>query len=282
MQREAQFYDVKIHMDGIESMVKLRGGLRTIGLNHYLTHMVLWQVHQSASRANLLTPSTTRVDYLYAAITNAKPRFPTSLFFSKQAHFPQPPASSPLKPVLPVHTISLDLEVILHQLRSASQFLADIETSMTDLDFYAFGIKRAIILDSILDLRARTPVDQCCRDTAMLYVLTVMTSMNNGVCRDLVAGLRRNLEGLDLEMLWEEAPGLLFWMLLVGGGGAPSNADRVWFVERLGMCLNRSKWEEVVERLEGWPWRPKHCGSWKMVWRDAVKAKEFGRVVEIS
>jgi hypothetical protein len=269
-------------MDGIESMVKLRGGLKTIGLNHYLTHMVLWQVHQFDFRANPLTPSITRVDYLYAAITNTKPRFPTSLLFPKQAHFPQPPASPPLQPAFPACTISLDLEVILHQLRSASQFLADIETSMTDLDFYAFGIKRAIILDSILDLRICTTVDQCCRDAVMLYVLTVLTSMNHGVCRDLVAGLRRNLEELDLGMLWEEAPGLLFWMLLVGGGGAPSNADRAWFVEGLGTCLSRCEWEEVVERLEGWPWRPKYCGSWKVVWRDAVKAKEFGKVVEIS
>lgn len=153
---------------------------------------------------------------------------------------------------------------------------------MTDLDFYAFGVKRAIILDGILDLRLRKPVEQCCRDAAMLYVLTVLTNMNNGVCRDLVAGLRKGLEGLDLGLLGEGAPGLLLWMLLVGGGGAPHNVDRAWFVERLGTYLGGTEWEEVVEKLEGWPWRPKYCGSWKMVWRDAVAAMELGKVVEIS
>jgi hypothetical protein len=242
-------------------------------------------IHSPLTRP--LTPNLLRVDYLYAAITNAKPRFPTSQLFSKTAHFPPPPDPSSLQPALPglpAGTLSADLEAILRQLRSASQFLADIEPCMTDADFYAFGAKRAIILDAILDLdlRLRRPVDQCCRDAAMLYVLTVLTSMNDAVCRDLVAVVQRDLEGLDLGLLGEEAPGLLLWMLLVGSGGAPFNADRAWFVERLATCLGSGEWEEVVERLEGWPWRPKYCSSWKMVWRDAVKAREFGTVVEIS
>ena len=42
-QREEQYHEVKVHMDGIETMVKMRGGLITIGLNHFLTHMILWQ-----------------------------------------------------------------------------------------------------------------------------------------------------------------------------------------------------------------------------------------------
>jgi hypothetical protein len=153
---------------------------------------------------------------------------------------------------------------------------------MTDLDFYAFGIKRAIILDAILDLRLQNPVDQCCRDAAMLYVLTVLTNMNDGVCRDLVAGLRRDLEGLDLGLLREQAPGLLLWMLMVGGGAAPHNADRAWFVEKLALCLRSAEWEEVTERLEGWPWRPKYCGPWRMAWRDAANGTSFGRVFEIN
>jgi hypothetical protein len=100
--------------------------------------------------------------------------------------------------------------------------------------------------------------------------------MNHGVCRDLAAGLRRGLERVDLVLLVEEALDLLLWMLMVGGGGAPYNADRAWFVKRLAMCLRSTEWEEVVERLEGWPWRPKHCGSWKLVWRDAVWGRSWG------
>jgi hypothetical protein len=35
------FTEFKIHMDGIEQMVKLRGGLKAIGLNACLTHLIL-------------------------------------------------------------------------------------------------------------------------------------------------------------------------------------------------------------------------------------------------
>jgi hypothetical protein len=68
-------------------------------------------------------------------------------------------------------------------------------------------------------------------------------------------------------------------MVLVGGGGPPRNADRGWFVEMLGKCLRTAGWEEVEERLEGWPWRPRSCASWRAVWRDAVA---FAKVVEID
>lgn len=55
----------------------------------------------------------------------------------------------------------------------------------------------------------------------MLYVLSVLTDMNNGLCRYLVAGLRRELNGLDFDVLKEEMPNLVLWMFVcLGRGGA--------------------------------------------------------------
>jgi len=105
--------------------------------------------------------------------------------------------------------------------------------------------------------------------------------MNCEVCRDLVGGLRRGLEGLEggLERVSGEAPGLVLWMAFVGGGGAPDNTDRRWFVELLGICLKTAWWDEVEERLEGWPWRPKYCWRWREFWKDVVT---FKRVIEVD
>lgn len=126
-----------------------------------------------------------------------------------------------------------------------------------------------------------------------LYVLTVLMDMNCEVCRDLVAGLRGDLEALDYESLMRienqgQVENLLLWMLLVGGGASPMNKDRGWFVRRLGMLGNRlglKRWEDVEARLEngGWPWRRKYCGAWRMAWRDAVLARkdEKKKVVEV-
>jgi hypothetical protein len=222
-----------------------------------------------------------RVDQLYAALTHQRPRFPPSPLFSTTAHFAPPPTATPelLPKGLPPHTLSPALELILLQLSAASQFLVDIEPHMSETGFYAFGIKRALISDSLLNLRPRAPLEACARDAAILYVLTCLMNMNCEVCSDLVAGLRREISALDFEMVCEQAPGLMLWMVLVGGGGAPRNADRGWFVEVLGRCLRTVGWEEVEERLEGWPWRPRYCASWRAVWRDAVA---FARVVDID
>lgn len=155
---------------------------------------------------------------------------------------------------------------------------------MSETNFYAFGIKRAIISDSLLNLRPHTALEACARDAAILYVLTCLTNMNCEVCRDLVTKLCRGLASLDFEAVNAGAPGLMLWMVLVGGGAAPQNADRRWFVEMLGRCLRSVEWEEVVvEGLEGWPWRGRrYCGSWREVWRDAVDAVAFKRVVEVD
>jgi hypothetical protein len=84
-------------------------------------------------------------------------------------------------------------------------------------------------------------------------------------------------------MLKEQGPGLMLWMVLVGGGAAPHNADRAWFVEMLRSCLRTGGWEEVVEGLQGWPWRePRYCGSWREVWRDAVVGMRLVEVDELG
>ncbi|KAE9365192.1 hypothetical protein N431DRAFT_488401 [Stipitochalara longipes BDJ] len=257
---EDRFTEFEIHMDGIEQMVKLRGGLKRIGLNTCLTHFIL------------------RVDHLHSALTGSRPRFSM-----EDAH--EEPPKSPLGPSL-AQSPDLTKDVnnstllnVLDQLREASQFLENLEDPISEDDFFSFGIKRALIEDDLFKLgnidtglpqQNLSPIEQCCRVAALLYVQTSLTKVNCKVYQDLVTALRYGLEQAGLEDLRMEHPNVLLWMLLVGGGAAPFNMDRLWFMGAIEKTLHTSLWEEVEQRLQGWPWRPKYCVPWRAIWREAI------------
>jgi hypothetical protein len=79
-----------------------------------------------------------------------------------------------------------------------------------------------------------------------MYVQTVLPKVNCKVYRSLVTALRTNLEQMDVKSLGEKAPSLLLRMLLVGGGAAPYNEDRSWFLENLIIRLRSDLWTEVA------------------------------------
>jgi hypothetical protein len=221
-----------------------------------------------------------RVDHLYSALTENWPRF--TIEDSCEESFDLPPGFPLVQSPDLVGVISNPgLIEVLHQLHNASQFLETLEDPVSENDFFSFGIKRALIEDNLFrlgnvdgglppDTILRT--EQCCRFAALLYVQTVLTKVNCKVYRGLVTTLRYCIDQVGLEALYKAHPNLLLWMLLVGGGAAPYNIDRPWFMKGIERILHTSSWKEVEQRLEGWPWRPKYCVSWRMIWRDAVKS----------
>jgi len=186
---------------------------------------------------------------------------------------PSPDLRGTKNPVLPE---------VLDQLYTASQFLENLEEPVSEEAFFSFGIKRARIEESLFRLgiadgnstkEALSPTEQCCRAAALLYVQTALTKVNCKVYHDLVTVLRYSIEQVGLESLQLEHPDLLLWMLLVGGGAAPFNTDRPWFMRAVERSLHTYSWEEVEQRLQGWPWRPKYCVPWKAIWREAINMR---------
>lgn len=171
-----------------------------------------------------------------------------------------------------------ELLTVLCQLRSASTTLEDLEEPVTESMFFSFGNKRALIEESLLRLGTvdglpedcLTPIEQCCQIAALLYVQTALAKVNCKVYRVLVAKLKNNIERVGPEAFHLTSLNLLLWMLLVGGGAAPFNLDRLWFITTIQSILHTPSWIEVEQRLQGWPWRPKYCVPWRAVWWDAV------------
>lgn len=253
---ENRFTEFKIHMDGIEQMVTLRGGLKGIGFNTCLTHLIL------------------RVDHLHSALTETCPRF--TIDNVPEEHLDSQPRLSLIHFPGPVRGIGdPTLLDVLNQLCEASQFLENLVDPVSEEDFFSFGIKRVRIEQKLFRLGSignalppLSPTEQCCRAAALLYVQTALTKVNCKVYHDLCTAIRYSIEQIGLESLRMENADLLLWMLLVGGGAAPFNADRPWFMRALERKLHTSSWEEVERRLQGWPWRPRYCVPWRAIWRD--------------
>lgn len=174
---------------------------------------------------------------------------------------------------------NLALQDILDQLCSASQFLENLQDPVSEDDFFSFGIKRSLIEENLFRLGnvndntfpdTLSPIEQCCRVAALLYVQTALAKVNCKVYHDLCSSIRYNIEQISLEDLQMHHPDLFLWILFVGGGAAPFNTDRLWFMRAIGKSLHTALWEEVEQRLQGWPWRPKYCVPWRAIWREAI------------
>jgi hypothetical protein len=217
-----------------------------------------------------------RVDHLHSALTETCPRF--IMDNAPEEQLGSQPGLSLIHSSGPVRGIgNPTLLDVLNQLCEASQFLENLVDPVSEEDFFSFSIKRVRIeqklfrLGTIGDaLQPLSPTSQCCRAAALLYVQTALTKVNCKVYHDLCTAIRYSIEQIGLESLQLENADLLLWMLLVGGGAAPFNADRPWFMRALERNLHTSLWEEVEQRLQGWPWRPRYCVPWRAIWREAI------------
>lgn len=224
-----------------------------------------------------------RVDHLHSALTESRPRFTiedtqdASLGFSLSSAFVYTPDGFQ-------GITNPDLRVILYQLRDASQFLENLVDPVPEDVFFTFGIKRARIEDNLFRLRYTidgsrvqntfSAMEQCCSVAALLYIQTALTKVNCKVYHGLVEKLRHGIEEIGLENVRPAYPDLLLWILLVGGGAAPFNVDRLWYMRAVKKSLYTDSWVEVEQRLEGWPWRPKYCVPWRAAWREATQLEE--------
>lgn len=210
-------------------------------------------------------------------MTEEEPRFAIDTFIERDA------ISSYVTADMEGHAFSgircYTLLTVLSQLLEASDFLENLQDPIDETAFFSFGIKRALIEDDLFRITAKrkssliplTPMEDCCRVAALLYVQTTLSKVNCKVYKVLVVELRHRMERIGIETLYRMNANLVLWMLLVGGGAAPYSQDRIWYIENLRNVLHTALWEEVCDRLQGWPWRPTYCVPWRATWREAVK-----------
>ncbi|KAK0109449.1 hypothetical protein ONS95_002142 [Cadophora gregata] len=245
-----------IHMNGLEQMVNLKGGL--YNLSAALRRLILW------------------TDLLYATSWQSTPRFPYIDF----SHLPPLSTflpSSISSPILTfnnclihnlIQTGNGTLLPILQDAHELTHFLDIIPPKdITYLNEASYPDRVYSIEHHILELLAQNDIvmdDSPARIvTPLLHSLLLYTYTNlrltptgGQIRRTLVGRLRASLEATELTILNCSFAAELMWMLGLGGTAAVlGSEDRKWFKEQLWWVLNRNSALEWSWEQMGGVWR---------------------------
>lgn len=270
-------------MSGLEEMIRLRGGLRNLGMQGLLNKLVIW------------------ADQCNAAITSSGLRFNTAYYTTTDeppSEFSLPPPEDLLE--MEVTTDASQQSVILQYLSNdiwkmfeglsrLTVFINAIASpAMSREDRWLLGdkldlverrlIASANIVDAIQDIDdTYRLIHVSCRLAAIIHIHTTMRECanTNHVVASMVQRLRLSLlEFVDMDTAWSMVQELLLWVLFVGGIATIVPLERTWFVEALvGPCmtLGVQTWDGVAGLLKAFFWIDKVDNS-----------KEFSLWQEVS
>ncbi|KAL2068568.1 hypothetical protein VTL71DRAFT_14905 [Oculimacula yallundae] len=230
-----------MHLNGLEQMVNLRGGLHTIStvllqyiLSTDLLHATSWQT----------TPRFPRMDFSHLR--------PLSNFLSSSEHKPILSITFCLKQAL----IDTWNGTLLSDLQDANElaYFLDITppNEVNHLNDASIPDRIYSIESHILDLLSRSThtINNCPADivtpfliSLLLYIYTNLrqTPTGGSIRRILAERVRMSLEATELTILNCSFSSELTWMLFLGGTAARRGSeDRRWYKEQLWWVLNRN------------------------------------------
>ncbi|KAH9212874.1 fungal-specific transcription factor domain-containing protein [Leptodontidium sp. 2 PMI_412] len=239
-----------VHMNGLERMVNMRGGIEHGGFPLIVQRMIGW------------------TDYHVATSLLQKPRFPPL----KLPRTAQPRQVVQLNSSLTadhVENTPPSLEFLLSNVRKLSQTLRILRqrATMPDEDIWysdkIYYLQRSLFdiahdssyhmpIDSVSALAALIYCGHCLRDIPLSYAVTSKA----------VTRLQSALELYETFNLWMGDPELtkkMFWILAFGGIAAEGKSERAWFVQKFRFCsfdLNLNTWESARLILDGILWEP--------------------------
>ncbi|CZR57003.1 uncharacterized protein PAC_06892 [Phialocephala subalpina] len=247
-----------VHMNGLEQLVRLRGGLENLGMQGILRRRVLW------------------ADLCCAARAQTPPRFPLYQYFDmsrlSDLYSTGSPASSILIPSQELATMSVSrgetkvLE-ILQDLHELSTFLNYIGSASEELPPEAAYPDRLYttehqLLTSLADRRllicnpSQASIFTILLHAALLYIYTNLreTPVDGALRRTLVARVRSTLDVTEISALMESFPAELLWILSLVILASKSLDDSYWLRMQLLCDIHEIRtWDKVVARCECLP-----------------------------
>ncbi|KAH7363779.1 fungal-specific transcription factor domain-containing protein [Rhexocercosporidium sp. MPI-PUGE-AT-0058] len=239
-----------VHMDGLEKMVSLRGGIENGGFSLIVQRMIGW------------------TDYHVATSLLQKPRFPPLKL---------PRTAQPQTVVQPnndftiehVEVISPSLEFLLANVRQLSKTLRLLrqQATMPDEDIWysdkIYSLQRNLF-DIANDSTYRIPIDSVCALTALIYCGHCLRDipLSYAVTAKAVTRLQSAVQLYETSNLWMDCPELtkkMFWVLAFGGVAAEGRPERAWFVQKYEICshtLLLNSWESARLILDSVLWEP--------------------------
>ncbi|KAF8866894.1 hypothetical protein BDZ45DRAFT_177597 [Acephala macrosclerotiorum] len=255
-----------IHMNGLQQLVKLRGGLENLGMQGILRRRVLW------------------ADLCCAARSQAPPRFPLYQHsgMSKLSDFY--PAGSSASSILienqELTTKALSqgkIEVleILEDLHGLSTFLNEVGPASDELPPEAAYSDRVYTVEhrlltlladrkSSLCHASEEPIITLLLQAALLYIYTNLreTPVGGAIRRTLATRVQYSLEMMDVSALMVHFPAELLWALSLVVLASKSLDDSCWLhIEIFCAIHDIHTWDEVKATCECLPVSEAACSE---------------------
>lgn len=240
-----------IHRNGLELLVRNRGGIRFLGLDGITQRIVSW------------------ADTCCAIVLRSKPRYRPNLTLntkdaiqSTQDICYELNMRKSLSQLTQSSDLGISIAHIWSRIRQFSEFLTSIPpTDSLRLDDILYSDTLDSLEREILDiLNSSTLADSPSvafligfLNSALIYIYQELREIPHYsvICVALAGRVHSGLQMLDLSVILDVCPDLLLWTLLVGKSAAPiSGPNRGWFGVIL---LDLTRWLNirVPERLVG-------------------------------
>ncbi|KUJ13371.1 uncharacterized protein LY89DRAFT_721396 [Mollisia scopiformis] len=243
--------EMQLHLDGLARMVRIRGGLKTLGLGGLLHALV------------------TRLDLIAVTLTNSKPRFAAL----GESGFIDTSASGGVACVLleSMEGVLAPLSVIFKNIRHLLALQDSFASDHGDSDrTILFVEKRSFIFNRLLSTqksksppteKAHTYLYEPCRIAALIFMEYALArdtpnqNMLRKLCENLQSSFRTTTKTAELQQLWDQdlsSLKVLLWVYYIGGMVATESLDREWFSYRTARCmmsLGFHEWSEVESCL---------------------------------
>jgi len=291
---------VKAHVEAMRILIDQKGGLKQIqleGLAEIVALFVLPSLSHGipiflSSNADLAVSS----DILGATQTLTRPhwqllsrglKFPP-VELNESVRHPLPLLASQFPPLLHFG-ITPSLLRVLHEMANVT-VLIDCHTRGTIpiRNFTAFIDRRNSLQHRLMSLPSSQDLPdqevtspllyEAIRSTAILYsgAVTFPLPPLSGHFQRLVQILKPLLEGSKFDIYWRHYPETLLWILVLGGIAATGmrTGERDWFVRNIvivAKILELSKWEQIVDVLEGFLWLDSACeAGGRILWAEVM------------
>ncbi|KAL2072878.1 hypothetical protein VTL71DRAFT_12221 [Oculimacula yallundae] len=243
-----------VHMDGLEKMVNMRGGIENGGFPLIVQRMIGW------------------ADYHVAISLLREPRFPPLRIpqTAQPQHAIQQNEDSPPQSF---HDANPTLESLLSEMREIARTLRSFrqKATMPTEDIW-YSDKIYYLQRSLFDI-AHTPSHISSNQNPSDSVLALTALIYSGHClRDIPLGysvtakavtrLRHAIEVYEISNFWIgdlEITRKMVWVLVFGGVAAEGKVEWSWFVGKFGAAfgdLGVAGWEDLRGVLESVLWEP--------------------------
>lgn len=233
-----------VHLNGLEEMVNLRGGLETGGFNPHVRRLIGWtDLHCSA--ALLSSPRFTRLQ-------------------------------------LSAFTPALGLRDLLTQTQVMSETFQELKKGGMPREDISYSDRVYCIQRQLFEViyeEKSTKLEVACATAALVFCYHVLRdiSLGFGIARMAVRRLKGSLEGVmgECEGSGKGKGELLFWTVGFGAVAAEGKEEGQWFVGRFrGLCsvLGVRRWEDVRGRLGRVLWADALDERGKRVWDEVAES----------